>query len=147
MTGVLAAPCVQAQSSYRYYNSPYYRVGQHYISDLGMTLEQICKQGGPMYNVMSNRLRTINFNQSLRNQTIPVISVQEIKAFERERMRIRQLSESYRNDASMISHPDFYELRSAYRSWSSLLMSRSNAYSSLYLYIQRVSHERPDAIQ
>lgn len=140
MSGILAAPCVQAQSSYR-------MVGQHYISDFGMTLEQLCSQGGPMYSVMYNRLRTINFNQSLRNQTIPVISVQEIKAFERERMRIRQLSESYRNDAYMISHPDAYEIRSAFRSWSLSLLNWSNAYSSLYLYIQRVSHERPDAIQ
>lgn len=141
MASALTTPGVQAQTPYR-------NIGQQYISDFGMTLEQVCINGGPMYQAMLNRLRTINFYQNLKTQTIPVISKQEIQAFEREHSRIKQLYQHYSNWASMLSYADDGgNIKIALLNWCRSLSSQDSLYTQLSWYLRRVCNERPDAIQ
>lgn len=125
MSGILAAPCVQAQS-----------IATEYVAEFGMYLNQLCAYGGPMYQSLEKRMNSIDWNRNLQNQTVPVVTRQEILALRQEKERIKGL-------LRIEIRRSVYGNTSAYYALSNL----SSKYTSLICRIEYFASLRPDAIQ
>ena len=125
MSGILAAPCVQAQS-----------IATEYVAEFGMYLNQLCAYGGPMYQSLQQRMNSIDWTRNLQNQTVPVVTRQEILALRQEKERIKGL-------LRIASRRSLYGDSSAY--WA--LFDLSLKYTSLICTIENFARRRPDAIR
>ena len=68
-----------------------------YVPELGMPLRQVNVYGGPQIQYLMKRFESVDWNGNIRMQRVPIITRDEIAAFNREFEIIKQLRRKYSN--------------------------------------------------
>lgn len=108
-----------------------------YLPEVGMYLNQFLGQGGPMYQRMYARMTSINWQEDIKRQSVPIITRQELDAFYREKQFMSNLW-TYLNNRYGVMAVDY----DAYQYGYMLGM-----YGNVSDALTRFSNMRPDAIR
>ena len=127
--------------------SAYAQFSLEYVPQFGMYLNQLCANGGPMYQTLKQRLDSIDTSRNIREQSVPIITRQEIRAFYREQDAIRQLqSTASRNQFDYLRARNYIMSQRCQDAWNGL-MRLSFSYAGMAARIENFAAARPDAIR
>ena len=118
-----------------------------YVPQFGMYLNQLCANGGPMYQSIKRRLDTIDTRKNIREQSVPIITRQEIQAFYREKEMIQQLERNaLNNQFNHLQARNYIMSQRCQDAWKGL-MRLGFAYAGLAGRLENFAAARPDAIR
>lgn len=118
-----------------------------YVPQFGMYLNQLCANGGPMYQSIKRRLDTIDTGKNIREQSVPIITRQEIQAFYREKEMIKQLERNaLNNQFNHLRAGNYIMSQRCQDAWNGL-MRLSFSYAGMAGRLENFAAARPDAIR
>lgn len=100
-----------------------------------------------MYQSIKRRLDTIDTRKNIREQSVPIITRQEIQAFYREKEMIQQLGRNaLNNQFNHLRAENYIMSQRCQDAWRGL-MSLGFAYAGLAGRLENFAAARPDAIR
>lgn len=118
-----------------------------YVPQFGMYLNQVCANGGPMYQSIKRRLDSIDHRRNIKEQSVPIITRDEIRALQREYQVIIQLESNALSQQYYYQNMRNYDMCRRYISVRYEIKKVGARYQILFGQLEQFSILRPDAIR